>query len=282
MGQLLAFLIKYRAFLLFLLLETFCVWLIVQNNDYQRSAFINSSSQFVGSINETSKNIGDYFRLGKVNEELATENARLRELLFSGDPIIALDSMLFLEIDKDTTDSLQYILRPAEVTRNSIHMANNFFMIDKGSNEGIEPGMGVINSFGVVGTIRSVSKNFAEGISVLNTRNSVSALHQKSGRLGTVQWDGRDPKKASLLYITPDVLLNEGDSIVTSSFNAVFPKEVLIGTVDEVSGDDTNTYLQVSINLSVDFAKLSYVYVIENELKVEQDSLMHSNPLDIQ
>ncbi len=282
MGQLLAFLIKYRAFLLFLVLETFCIWLIVQNNDYQRSAFINSSSKFVGSVNETSRDIGDYFRLRRVNDELAAENARLRELLFSGTEEIPIDSLVKLTIDKDTTDSIQYILKPAEITRNSVQLVNNFFMINKGSKDGIEPGMGVMNSFGVVGTIRSVSKNVAEGISILNTRNSVSALHLKSDRVGTVQWDGRNPKRAALLYITPDVELAKGDSIVTSSFNAVFPKEVLIGTVDEVSRDEQNTYLQIMINLSVDFAKLSYVYVIKNELKIEQDSLMNSNPLDIQ
>lgn len=282
MRQLLAFLVKYRAFLLFLLLETFCVWLIVQNNDYQRSAFTNSSSQLVGSINQTSKNVGDYFRLGKVNEELAAENARLKALLFSEETVVPLDSMLSQEIDKDTTDRIQYILMPAEIIRNEIHLANNFFMINKGAESGIEPGMGVINSFGVVGTIRSVSENFAEGISLLNTRNKVSVLHKNSGRLGTVLWDGRDPKKAPLLYVTPDIQPQKGDSIVTSSYNAVFPKEVLIGTVEEVTRDENNTYLQIRVNLSVDFAKLSYVYVIKNELKVEQDSLMNLIPIDLQ
>ena len=141
--------------------------------------------------------------------------------------------------------------------------------------------MGVINSFGVVGTIRSVSRNFAEGISILNTRNNVSTVHQKSGRLSTIQWDGRDPKQAPLLYVTPDVDINPGDSIVTSSFNAVFPKKVPVGIVDQVSRDDQNTYLQISVNLSVDFAKLAYVYVVRNELKIEQDSLVNANPIDI-
>ena len=282
MGQLLAFLVKYRAFLLFVFLETFCVWLIVQNNDYQRSAFINSSSQFVGSVNETSKNIGDYFRLGSVNEELAAENARLRERLYSNNTDAPIDSLLSAGIDKDTTDRVEYILMTAEVIRNEINLANNFFMINKGARDSIQPEMGVINSFGVVGTIRSVSENFAEGISLLNTRNSVSALHKPSGRVGTVQWDGRDPKQAALRYVTPDVQLQQGDSIVTSSYNAVFPKEILIGTVEEVSIDENNTYLQITINLSVDFAKLSYVYVIKNEMKAEQDSLLNLNPIDVQ
>lgn len=279
MGQLLAFLVRFRAFFLFLLLELICISLIVRNNDYQRSAFINSSSRFVGSVNETSDGIAEYFGLRRVNEELAAENARLRELLLQ-QPVLPLDSLEQIVWETDSTDSVQYILTSAEVIRNNIHQANNFFMINKGSDDGIKSGMGVLNTFGVVGKIRSVSRKYAEGISVLNTRNSISAKHSSSGRMGTVQWDGRNPKRAQLLFVTPDVPIVAGDSIVTSSYNAVFPKDVLIGTVITSEPDANNTYLNIEMNLSVDFGRLSFVYVIENRLKEEQDSLSNSNPQD--
>jgi len=69
---------------------------------------------------------------------------------------------------------------------------------------------------------------------------------------------------------------------VTSSFNAVFPKNLIIGTVKSSKRDANNTYLDIDIDLSVDFGRLSYVYVIENIRKPEQDSLSNTNPLDIQ
>ena len=77
MGQLLAFLVKYRAFFIFLFLELICISLIVSNNDYQRSAYLKSSSSLIGSITESSDNIGEYFGLKRVNRELAEENARV-------------------------------------------------------------------------------------------------------------------------------------------------------------------------------------------------------------
>ncbi len=276
MGQLLAFLVKYRAFFTFLFLELICIWLIVSNNDYQRSAYINSSANFVGSINETSDGISEYFGLRRVNRELAEENARLRAqlLMKSSIPVDSLDQF---RIESDSTDSMRYELTSAEVIANSIRNANNFFMIDKGEKDGIKPEMGVINTFGVVGKIRSVSKNFSSGISLLNTRNSFSAKHKTSNRIGTIQWDGRNPKTAQLLYITPDVEVQVGDTIVTSSYNAVFPKDILIGTVESRSIDANNTYLNIGVSLSVDFGKLSYVYIIENIKKAEQDSLSNSN-----
>lgn len=276
MGQLLAFLVKYRAFFTFLFLELVCIWLIVSNNDYQRSAYINSSSNIIGSINETSDNIGDYFGLRRVNRELAEENAKLRAQLLMNSQT-PLDSLSHFSIEADSADTMQYLLTSAEVESNSIRNANNFFMINKGSDHGIKPEMGVINTFGVVGKIRSVSKNYSSGISLLNTRNSFSAKHQSSGRNGTIQWDGRDPKVAQLLYITPDVIVQVGDTIVTSSYNAIFPKNMMIGTIKNSTIDANNAYLNIDITLSVDFGRLSYVYVIENIRKPEQDSLSQSN-----
>ncbi|MFY0593212.1 rod shape-determining protein MreC [Roseivirga sp.] len=281
MGQLLAFLFKYRAFFIFLCLEFLCIVLIVSNNDYQRSAYISSSSGFVGGITETSDNIGDFFSLKRVNKELAEENARLKaELLgLRTAPIDSLDQKLIIT---DSTERSNYRLISAEIVNNNIRNTSNFFMINKGSNDGIMPEMGVISPFGVVGKIRTVSKKYSIGISLLNTRNSFSAKHQSSDRIGTVQWDGADPKFAQLLYITPDVEVQKGDTIVTSGFSSIFPKDMIIGRVEGSQKDANSTYLNIKVALSVDFGRLSYVRVIENVEKIEQDSLINANPEDIQ
>lgn len=280
MGQLLAFLFKFRAFFTFLVLEILCIWLIISNNNYQKTVFINTASGLVGSITESSDEISDYFELNKVNKELAAENERLRALLFNRE--VSLDSIGQPLIDPDTTDSIQYYLRTAEVIDNSVANSRNFFIINKGSRDGIEPNMGVINSLGVVGKIRSVSHRYATAVSVLNTSNAVSARHKTSNRLGTVQWDGVDPRKAKLLYITRDVELQLGDTVITSGFNAIFPKAMTIGFVSSIEPDPNQQYWDIGIDLSVDFGSLEYVYVIENRLKIEKDSLVQSDPLNQQ
>lgn len=280
MGQLLAFLFKFRAFFTFLVLEVLCIWLIISNNNYQKTVFINTASGVVGSITESSDEISDYFELNKVNKELAAENERLRALLLNQK--VSLDTLAQLEIDADTTDSIQYFLRHAEVIDNSVAGSRNIFIIDKGSNDGITPNMGVINSLGVVGKIRSVSSRYATAISVLNTSNTISARHKASNRIGTVQWDGVDPQKAKLLYITRDVVLQVGDTVITSGFNAIFPKDMTIGFVSAIEPDPNQQYWDIDVDLSVDFGALEYVYVIENRFKVEKDSLVQSDPLNLQ
>jgi len=278
MGQLFTFLYKYRAFFLFVVLEVLCILLIVRNNNYQRAAYFNAASGFVGNINERANNVSDYFTLKKVNRELAEENARLRQLLLGGINQ-SLDSLEVFDIDTDTLDSIQYRLMSAEIVDNSIRQSRNFFKVNKGSKDGIKPGMGVINQRGVVGKIRTVSDHYSSGISLLNAQNQVSAKHKNTGRLATVQWDGdgRDPKMAKLLYITRELNVQVGDTVLTSSFNAVYPKDIMIGTVASVKPDPNNRNLEIDILLSVDFGTLSYVYIIENIYKEEQDSLSVEN-----
>jgi rod shape-determining protein MreC len=281
MGQLFTFLYKYRAFFIFLILEFFCLWLIVGNNDYQRNAYFKTTAGLAGRANQASDNVGDYFGLKQVNTELAQENARLRQLLLQK-PSPPLDSMEVFAIEADSTDSLQYILRSAEIIDNSTRQSHNFFMINKGSNDGILPGMGVVNQRGIVGKIRSVSKNFSIGISLLNPQNQVSAKHKNSGRFATIQWDGdsRDPRHIQLLYITREVNINVGDSILTSGFSTLYPKDLLIGTVASVEPDKNQRDLKIDVALSVDFGKLAYVYVIENAHRQEIDSLSTNNPIE--
>jgi len=278
MSQLIAFLLRARIVLIFIGLEAICLWLIIGNNDYQKTAFVNGASDFVGTVSTSTRTVQDYFELRRVNEELAAENARLRELL-QEPGLLAADSSASFTYEVDSLDSIQYRFIAAEVVQNNFQLTNNFFMINKGSKEGITPGMGVISGAGIVGKIRSVSPNFAEGISLLNTKNPISIKHLPSGRIGTLLWNGTNAKTADILYMTPDVTIHEGDSIVTSSYNAIFPKDILAGRVLSVETDDNRTYLNIRIDLSVDFARLSQVYVVKNERKQEIDSLVNNNPL---
>jgi rod shape-determining protein MreC len=280
MRQLLEFLFKYRAFFIFVILQVLCAWMIVANNNYQRAVYLNTTSKFTGSIVERADNVSDFFKLKQVNEALAEENAKLKTQALN-QKLIRTDSSEKFSIPSDALDSVQYFVRTAEVIDNSIRNTSNFITIDKGSKDGILPGMGVVNENGVVGKVRSTSKNRAQVISVLNKNNQISATLKRTNRLGSIQWDGLDPKVAKLLYIPVDVEIQVGDSIVTSSFNSIFPKYEMIGVVKSAKPDQHSRDYEIEVSLSVDFGSLNYVYVIENRMKIETDSLEVSNPLDL-
>src|ERR1051325_3187391 len=78
MKNLFLFLWRFKYFIFFLILETFCFYLIYQNNNFHHAALVNSSNAVAANVNESVKSFKDYLNLKKVNADLTTENAKLR------------------------------------------------------------------------------------------------------------------------------------------------------------------------------------------------------------
>lgn len=270
MQQLILLIYRFRATLIFILFELLCVYLIIENNAYQGASFINSSNVVAANILKISNNVGDYFSLQNVNEQLAEENAALRAQLQQGNVTVVFGDSLITE---DTLRSIDYSFTMAEVISNSIRRMTNYITINKGTADGIERGMGVIGPEGVVGNVKAVSRNYAVVNSLLHTNMQISAKVQRTQDLGTVTWEGIDFTKASLRYIPRHVELLVGDTIVTSGFNTVFPPDILIGVIDNIEEREEEQFYEVDIDLAVDFNELGYVYIIRNEMKQEIDSL---------
>ena len=271
MQRIFLFLYRIRAFLLFVLLEAIAISLIVSNNSQQGSAFFNSSNELIGSVFQTQSNVVDYFSLASVNKSLMEKNAQLlSELEALRKPadsiLIPLDSALFATIQ----------FKGAKVINNSLRLSQNHLTINKGSNHGVKSGMGVINEQGVVGRVKSVSRNFSTIISLLHTELLVSSKIESNDVFGSTKWDGLDPQQAKLLYVPRHVVVAIGDQVVTSGYNSIFPEGIPIGTVIEVKpGPDTN-YLDITLKLDTDFSKISYVYLVESFQQQELDSLYQS------
>ena len=269
------FLYRVRAFLLFAFLEFLAIWMIVANNSPQGAAFFNGSNELVGNALKKQADVVQYFSLVDDNAALVEENARLKqelmELQVRPDSIpLVIDSAL----------EANFELKGARVVANSLRFSQNYLTLYKGSKDGIKPGMGVFNSQGIVGRVKSVSENYSVAFSVLNTNLLISAKIKSSDVFGSVRWDGSNTSEVQLLYVPRHVKASKGDTVISSGFNAVFPEGILIGKISkvEVNKADPN-YLALTVKLSTDFSKLTYVYLVENTRFQELDSLYRQSDL---
>ncbi|MFN3999110.1 rod shape-determining protein MreC [Algoriphagus sp.] len=275
MLRILQFLYRIRAFILFVFLEVMAVWMIVSNNSPQGAAFFNSSNVLVGTVLKKQADVVQFFSLAEANEALTAENAEiLQKLSFLQ---VKPDSMAFA---LDSVFAKTYQFKGARVIGNSLRFSQNYLTLNKGSKDGIKPGMGIFNPAGVVGRVKSVSENYAVAFSLLNTGLLVSSKIKSTDVFGSVQWDGKDATEARLLFVPRHVKTQEGDTVVTSGFNAVFPEGILIGVISKISPDvkDPN-YLALTVKLSTDFSKVNYVYLVENTLFNELDSLYRQSEI---
>lgn len=275
MLRILQFLYRIRAFILFVFLEVMAIWMIVSNNSPQGAAFFNSSNVLVGTVLKKQADVVQFFSLAEANEALTAENAEiLQKLSFLQ---VRPDSVVF-ELDSAFAETYQF--RGARVISNSLRFSQNYLTLNKGSKDGIKPGMGIFNPEGVVGRVKSVSENYSVAFSLLNTGLLVSSKIKSTDDFGTVQWDGKNSTEARLLFVPRHVKAQEGDTVVTSGFNAVFPEGILIGLISKIAPDEKDpNYLELTVKLSTDFSKINYVYLVENTLFNELDSLYRQSEI---
>jgi rod shape-determining protein MreC len=275
MLRILQFIYRLRAFLLFAFLEFLAIWMIVSNNSPQGAAFFNSSTELVGNALKKQADVVEFFSLVDANAALVEENASLKQELLRLQ--VKPDSMSFAI---DSTLKATFELKGARVVANSLRFSQNYLTLYKGAKDGIKPGMGIFNAQGVVGRVKSVSENYSIAFSVLNTNLLISAKIKSSDVFGSVQWDGGNTSEVQLLYVPRHVKASKGDTVITSGFNAVFPEGILIGKISkvEVNKADPN-YLALTVKLSTDFSKLTYVYLVENTRFQELDSLYRQSDL---
>lgn len=271
MYRLLQLLHSYRAFLLLIFIEIVCMWLLVRNNPYHSASYFHTSNAVVGSIYSTRNNISQYFSLPSINEQLANDNAKMREMLSQTQVPIIVDTK------QDSAELSQrdynYEYLSAKIINNSTNLMHNFLTLNKGRANGVEPGMGVISALGIIGKVMSVSENFSTVSSQLNTDVFVSSYLKRNNTFCSINWDGNDILTTKLLYVPRHIELEKGDSVVTSGYNSIFPKDILVGFIDDFSLTPNSSFYEIEVNLSNDFSNLAYVYVIKNPFKEERIEL---------
>jgi len=269
MRNLIEFLSKNSVIFLFLFLEVISFTFLVKNNHYQNSKVLNSSNFLVGNLYATVDNINDYFSLKDVNAELAEQNARLQSTnLKSFTKIFGTT----VEIS-DTIYEQKYVFTSAKVINSSTNKRENYITLDKGALNGIKAGMGVISARGVIGTVKNVSQNFSSVMSVLHEKNSVSVKIKKSGYIGALTWQLGDYLTGSLDDIPNHVQLEKGDTIITSGYSLIYPEGVVVGWVADFDLPEGNNFYNINIDFSVDYKKLSHVFIVKSWMKEEQKKL---------
>jgi Cell shape-determining protein len=271
MYNLIRFFQKHHFVILFLVLEVICFWLLATSQAYHRQSMVNATNDFIGGVCKTGSDIGNYFHLKKVNEQLAEENAKLRQQLS-----LSFDTAA-VQVPDSVVDTI-YQYTAARVVSNTINQRNNYIVIDKGRIEGIEKDNGVISSNGIVGVVSDVSDHYATIISLLHNYSVVSVRFKGNQHLANLKWETNDFRYGTIEDIPTHLKLKQGDTVVTSSFSYIFPEDLMVGTIEELYETPTGDLNKAKIRFATNFATLRNVYVIKNNYKSELDFLTNRRP----
>lgn len=281
MRNFILFIRRFFNLILFLALEIICIILIERTNTLQGNDIVSSANTVSGIVYKKQSDVVYYFGLRKMNDSLLNENAHLRneiDRLHSVDTLR--DSLVHKRLNpNDTTVHIvkfaDYIYRTARVINNSTNASDNYITINRGSNDGVTKNMAVISGTGIVGRVEHVSPHFASVISILSSKQKVSAK-LKDGTNGYIVWDEKQPDVLMMTDVPQQVKVKKGDSIYTNVFS-IFSPDILIGTVVKTEAVKKNTMQLIYLQSSTNFHNLQYVYVIENKMVTEKKQLEDSS-----
>lgn len=260
MKQIIKFIEKYRYFILFLILEFFAFFFTIQTHSYHRSKFVNSANSITGGFYSKIGEVNDFFYLKSENQRLLEENTTLKNIL-------SLESIDIDSISKQVLDSTKQFRRygysSAKIISNNYTNQNNFLLINKGFKNGISAEMAVVNSKGIIGVTKSVSKYNATIISVLNGYSQINTKIKGNDHFGTLSWDGKDYRTLQLKDLPRQAQIKVGDTIITGGKSTIFPEGILVGVVKsfEISN---KIFKKIDITLFNDMSSISNVNIITN------------------
>lgn len=216
-----------------------------------------------------------YLKLKQVNEELVAQNKRLMVELYGKE---VLKNPKLIRVNDTLQKQQVYSFIDGEVIYNSINRTDNYFTVNRGSNQGIKPEMGVLAPDGIAGIVINTTGNYSLVQSVLSTHKiKINAALKKSGDFGTLTWKGENTRTMHLADIPKYVPVKIGDTVVTDNKSTIFPAGYIVGKVAGYEVNPQTGFWDISVELNQKMGQLKKVLIVNNLKKVElkqiQDTL---------
>ena len=217
------------------------------------------------------KKIDDYNELKDIREKyqtilpeidrvdsLITENTELRKQLEA------------MKEELNITYTLnEYEFLNATVISRNISYWYNTITIDKGTYNGIEKDMVVVNSDGLIGKVVSTT-TFTSDIKLLTTSDtnnkiSVAISNGKNKLYGLIKDYNYNNNYLEVEGISNTESVSIGDYVYTSGLGGVFPSGILIGKVSEITTDEYDLAKIINVSPVANFDNINFVAVLKRK-----------------
>ncbi|HEX7906110.1 MAG TPA: rod shape-determining protein MreC [Chitinophagaceae bacterium] len=275
MRNIFLFIRRFFTLIAFLALQAVSLWLLFTYNKFHRSKGLGWANEITGKVNSQYKSVDDFFNLKVENQRLHKLNDSLLNLLPAN--FEKIDTSARRVRDSIPYDTLgnhrEYLWREAKVIYNTVNAQKNYIQLNRGSNQGIKDNMSVLNSDGsAVGVVINVSPNYSQVMSLLHVQSRRSVVMKRSGNMGSIEWDGKNPLYLTMKNIPKSDSIVKGDTVLTS-INSNFPPGFIVGTVAEIIADKSTNFYVLRLKTAANFYNLQQVHVVERVGYDEQAKL---------
>lgn len=169
---------------------------------------------------------------------------------------------------KDSTDET---LVAAHVIAHDVSTDYFGIRINRGSEDGVEAGMGVISTAGLVGRVLRVTSHYSDVRTLIDPNSNVDVIVQRSRARGIVSGQSKQ-LTCKLRYVDRLDDVKVSDTVVASGFGDVFPEGLLVGYVTAVIPNPSGVLQSVSVRTAVDMHRLEEVFIVFPKQKSKEVS----------
>lgn len=148
----------------------------------------------------------------------------------------------------------------ASIIANSASSWFQSCLLDKGSADGVRKDMAVVTPLGVVGKVVSVTRRTAKVLLLTDSNSGIDVMVQRTRSRGIVS--GSLDNVTVLKYMKRSEDVQEGDRLITSGLDGVFPKGMLVGTVIKVRKQSLGLFQSVEVLPAVQSSRTEEVLVV--------------------
>lgn len=258
-----------RKFLFFFFLFLLLFWLVTVQIKNGRFLFLERPVLAVSGFFERTivwtftkvEDIGNGYiflvRTHRENERLKEELVRLRldtavmsELLSENERLRALLAFKRLEPPASVV---------AQVIGKEMSPASSTMTIDKGSDDGIEKNMAVIAPDGVVGRVQAVLSGVSKIVLLTDPGSTLAVRVLRNREEGLLE--GK-LVNCALKYVSYYADIQEGDLLVTSGLDGVYPKGLAVAKVVKVTKQEVSAFQTVVAEPVVRFSRLEEALIL--------------------
>ena len=221
--------------------------------------FISLGNKITGSF-QILFSISD---LAKENEQLKQKNSNLELQLTELNELRKENENLRNALDFPLKNSLVYAM--SSIVGKNLQGTDDWILINKGTKDGLDKNMAVVSGdFYLVGKIVDAGKDFSK-VTLITDRNSmVSAMVENNRNEGLVQKDA-SAGKIFLDFVPKNETIELGEKIITSGMDNIYPKGIIIGTVQNIDSSENQLFLKIIISPGADFEKLENVFILKSK-----------------
>lgn len=175
-------------------------------------------------------------------EQLASENTQLRQLL----------EMKGRQRLRSTV---------AEVLYDARDVFSRRLVIDRGTQHGVLAGQPVIDARGVIGQVTRAHPLTSE-VTLLTDRNSTLPVEIRRNGTRTLAWGGEGGGAMELRMLPSAADVREGDEVVTSGLDGVFPAGLPVGQVNAIRPGSSSSFVRVVVTPSASVERTKLLLVL--------------------